>query len=64
MALGLAGAAALPRVLGGQLYGLSATDPATLASAALVLAAAALVAGWLPARRATLVDPVVVLKGE
>jgi predicted permease len=64
VALGLLGAAALPRVLGGQLYGLSATDPATLAAAALVLAAAALVAGWLPARRATRVDPVVVLKGE
>ena len=64
MALGLAGALALTRLLAGQLYGLSPSDPATYAAVALLLAAAALVAGWLPARRATRVDPVVVLRQD
>jgi predicted permease len=64
MTLGLAGALALTRLLAGQLYGLSPTDPATYVAVALLLAAAALVAGWLPARRATRVDPLVALRHE
>jgi putative ABC transport system permease protein len=64
MVLGIAGALALTRLLAGQLYGLSPNDPATYAAVALLLAAAALVAGYLPARRATRVDPVVVLKHD
>ncbi|HEV7518170.1 MAG TPA: ABC transporter permease [Thermoanaerobaculia bacterium] len=64
MALGISGALALTRLLAGQLYGLSPNDPATYAAVALLLAAAALVAGYLPARRATRVDPVVVLKQD
>jgi len=64
MALGLAGALALTRFLAGQLYGLSPTDPSTYAAVALLLAGAALAAGWLPAHRATRVDPLVALRHD
>jgi ABC-type antimicrobial peptide transport system permease subunit len=46
------------------LFGVTPTDPAAFAVAALVLATAAVVAGWLPARRAARVDPVVALRHE
>ena len=52
------------RVLSTRLFGLSATDPGTLGGAALVLAAAVLLAGYLPARRASLVNPLVALHEE
>ncbi len=64
IAVGTAGAFALTRYLGSLLYHVSATDPAVFAAAALVLVAAALAAVWLPARRATLVDPAIALRGE
>jgi len=64
MALGLAGALALTRLLAGQLYGLSPNDPSTYAAVALLLAGAALAAGWLPAHRATRVDPLVALRHD
>ena len=62
--LGLAGAAGLSRFLSGLLYGLTPLDPATYAAVALLFAAVALVASYLPARRASQVDPMVALRGD
>jgi putative ABC transport system permease protein len=64
LALGIAGAAALTKVLRGMLYGIAATDPKTFGTMAAVLAAVALAACLIPARRAALVDPAVALRSE
>jgi ABC-type antimicrobial peptide transport system permease subunit len=63
-ALGLLGALLLSRSLATLLYSVSPSDPVTLAATAAVLVATTLVAGYLPARRATRVDPVVALRAE
>ncbi len=62
--VGLAGAVLLSRVISSMLYSLSPRDPLTLGGVALLLLATTLLAGYLPARRATRVDPVIALRAE
>jgi predicted permease len=62
--LGLAGALALSRLLTRMLFQITPTDATAFAGAGAVLVAVALIAGWVPARRASAVDPVAVLRAE
>jgi predicted permease len=62
--IGLASAFVLTRVMASLLFGISATDPATFASICMVLLGVAALANYIPALRATKVDPIVVLQAQ
>ena len=62
--LGLAGAFAATRLLNSLLFGVGASDPETFAAIVLLVSAVAFIAAWLPARRATRVDPIIALRAE
>jgi putative ABC transport system permease protein len=64
IALGLLGAAWATRLLAGWLYGVSPLDPLTFAACGAFMLGVALLAAWLPTRRASRVDPVVALRGD
>jgi putative ABC transport system permease protein len=64
IALGVAASFGLTRLIASQLWGVSASDPVTLGAVVALILATGFVACWLPARRATRVDPVVALRYE
>jgi putative ABC transport system permease protein len=64
VALGISAALALTQLMKGLLFGVAAADPLTYAGIAFLLMVVALFACWIPARRATRVDPMVALRDE
>jgi len=64
LAIGMAAAIPLTQVLESELHGIAAADPLAYAGTAVLLAGVALVAVYIPARRATRVDPTVALRSE
>ena len=62
--IGLVGAAFLTRFIQGRLYGVSTTDPVTYVGIPLLLVLVAILASYIPARRASRVDPLVALRSE
>jgi predicted permease len=64
LVVGLAGAFAATRLLNSLLFGVGASDPGTFAGIILLVSIVAFIAAWLPARRATRVDPIIALRAE
>jgi putative ABC transport system permease protein len=64
IALGIVGALAMTRILESMLYGMPPKDPIIITGVSLLLAGTALLTSWLPARRATRIDPMIVLRSE
>jgi putative ABC transport system permease protein len=64
VAVGIGGAVGLMRFLSSLLYGVKATDPLTFVAVSLLMTVAALLACYIPARRATKVDPIIALRYE
>jgi putative ABC transport system permease protein len=64
LGVGLVGALAATRLLNSLLFGIGASDPITFIAIVLLVSAVAFVAAWLPARRATRVDPIIALRAE
>ena len=64
IAIGIGAAFGFSQFISGFLFGVTAHDPSVFVSVAIVIAAAALASAWLPARRATNVDPIAVLRAE
>jgi putative ABC transport system permease protein len=64
VALGIGGALASTRALGTLLFGVAAVDPIVFLVVPVILLAVGMVASWLPARRASLVDPIEALRAE
>jgi ABC-type antimicrobial peptide transport system permease subunit len=62
--IGLVLSFALTRIIRGFLFGISASDPLTFVAIPLLLTLTALIASWIPARRATKIDPLVALRYE
>ena len=64
LAIGLVGALAAARLLNSLLFGVGASDPVTFIAIVLLVSLVAFLAAWLPARRASRVDPLIALRYE